>query len=140
MGRSLENSRPVFDDGDEVVVEGEDGLPAQIVVADHSGAFTEYEVPLESFAPDYARPVNRREAWVPDAYHFANLYLQALRDQLLHIQNDYRVRRRAFQNLFTQRKYDPAGSFAYRWECVLRRSDQCDPEHVVERFAAMCGC
>ena len=56
VGRSSTGHAPGFDDGDEVVREGDDGLPAEILVGDHSGAFGEYQLPLETFAADYARP------------------------------------------------------------------------------------
>jgi hypothetical protein len=131
VGRSLNGTRPTFDDGDEVVREANDGLPSEILLGDHSGAFTEYKLPLEVFAPDYARPVNVREQLVPDAVQFASAYLDAFRSQFLHIQGDYRERRRAFDTLFKHCKYDPAGSFAYRWECVLRRLDQTDVEALI---------
>ena len=132
VGRALElGKRPAFDDGDEVVREGDDGLPAEIMVGDHSGAFGEYQLPLETFAAHYARPINVRDKVVPNPRDFAAAYLDAFRDQLLHIQGDYRKRRRAFDTLFKHTKYDPAGSFAYRWECVLRRLDQTDPAALV---------
>jgi hypothetical protein len=133
-GRTFDNIRPAFDDGDEVVIEGPDGLPIDVLVGDHSGAFTEYKLPLESFAAQYARPVNRRDAFVPNAREFAEAYLQAFRDQFLHIQGDYRKRRRAFDKLFHDSKYDAHGSFSYRWECVLRRLDETDVEAL---FAAV---
>lgn len=133
VGRSFDSARPAFDDGDEVVREGDDGLPSEILMGDHSGAFTEYRLPLEAMAPEYARPVNKRETILPNPKEFAELYLSALREQFLHIQGDYRKRRRGFDNLFRHCKYDPAGSFAYRWECVLRRLDQSDPETIVAR-------
>jgi hypothetical protein len=133
VGRALEaGKRPVFDDGDEVVREGEDGLPLETMVVDHSGAFGEYKLPLETFAANYARPANTRDKVVPDPRGFATTYLDALRDQFLHIQGDYRKRRRAFDTLFKHCKYDPDGSFAYRWECVLRRLDQTNPYALVE--------
>jgi hypothetical protein len=133
VGRALESGkRPVFDDGDEVVREGEDGLPSEIMVADHSGAFGEYKLPLETFAAHYARPVNARDKVVPDAQGFATAYLDAFRDQFLHIQGDYRKRRRAFDTLFKHCKYDRGGSFAYRWECALRRLDQTNPYALVD--------
>lgn len=131
VGRSFDGTRPAFDDGDEVVREGEDGLPSEVLVGDHSGAFTEYKLPLDAFAAHYARPVNTREALLPSPLEFATAYLEALREQLLHVQTDYRKRRRAFDRLFKHCKYDPAGSFAYRWECVLRRLDQTEPDLVV---------
>ena len=131
VGRSFDGSLAAFDDGDEVVREGDDGLPLEILLGDHSGAFTEYTLPLETFVTDYARPVNKRDAVVPDPQAFANAYVEAFREQFLHIQGDYRKRRRAFETLFKHCKYDPAGSFAYRWECVLRRLDQTDGHKLV---------
>ena len=133
VGRAIESGTvPAFDDGDEVVREGEDGLPAEILVADHSGAFGEYKLRLETFAAHYARPVNLRDKAVPDAQTFATAYLDAFRDQFLRIQGDYRKRRRAFDTLFKYSRYDTGGSFAYRWECVLRRLDQTDPQALIE--------
>ncbi len=136
VGRSFDGVRAAFDDGDEVVREGEDGLPSEVLVGDHSGAFTEYQLPLDLFAAHYARPVNVREAMVPSATEFAEAYLEALQAQLSHVQTDYRKRRRAFDNLFKHCKYDPAGSFGYRWECVLRRLDQTEPGQVVAAIRA----
>ncbi|HVM51468.1 MAG TPA: hypothetical protein VMU04_25780 [Candidatus Acidoferrum sp.] len=133
VGRALDQGQhPVFDDGDEVVQESPDGLPAVILVGDHSGAFGEYKLPLDTFAAHYARPINSRDKWVPASQDFANAYLAAFREQFLHIQGDYRKRRRAFDTLFKHCPYDARGSFAYRWECVLRRLDQTEADAVVE--------
>ena len=133
VGRAVDSGkRPAFDDGDEVIREGGDGLPAEIMVCDHTGAFGEYKLPLETFASHYARPVNTRDKVVPNPQAFALAYLDAFREQFLHIQGDYRKRRRAFDTLFKHCKYDAGGSFAYRWECVLRRLDQANPYALVE--------
>ena len=133
VGRAIASgARPVFDDGDEVVREGEDNLPEEILLADHSGAFCEYKLPLESYAPHYARPVNTRDKIVPEPAEFARAYLAAFRDRFVHLQDDYRKRRRAFDNLFKHCPYDAAGSFAYRWECVLRRLDNTSADTLVE--------
>jgi len=132
VGRSFDGQRPAFDDGDEVVCEDENGLPAEILIGDHSGAFTQYELPLEVTAPHYARPVNTRDTTISRPEEFARTYLEAFRQQLLHIQGDYRKRRRAFDHLFKHCRYDPAGSFAFRWERVLKRLDQTDVEAVVQ--------
>ncbi len=132
VGRALEEGkRPVFDDGDELVREDGDGLPAEILVGDHSGAFGEYKLPLETFAAHYARPVNTRDKVVPSPQEFANCYLVSLHEQLLHIQSDYRKRRRAFDTLFKHCKYDTGGSFAYRWELALRRLDQTNVDALI---------
>jgi len=132
VGRALdEGTHPVFDDGDEVVREGDDGLPCEILIGDHSGSFGEYKKPLEHFAEHYAKPINIRAKYVPEPQYFAETYLAAFREQFLHVQGDYRKRRRAFDTLFKHLNYDAGGSFAYRWEAVLRRLDQADVESVV---------
>ena len=136
VGRSFDSARPAFDDGDEIVREGEDGLPEEVLVGDHSGAFTEYKKPLVTSAAEYARPVNTRQPFLPDPRAFAEAYLAAFREQFLHTQSEYRKRRRAFETLFKHCRYDPGGSFAYRWECVLRRLDQTDPEELLRTIRA----
>lgn len=132
IGRALEGgSQPVFDDGDELIVEGQGGLPESLFVADHSGSFGEYQLPLTEFAHYYAGPVNYRSRFIKDLRTFAEIYLTAMEEQLNHIQQDYRKRRRAFDNLFRHCKYDKGGSFAYRWECVLKRLDDTDMADLV---------
>jgi hypothetical protein len=133
VGRSLElGTRPVFDDGDEVIREGSDGLPSELLLGDHSGAFGEYKLPLTHFAAHYARPINARASFLPNPVEFAQTYLAAFAAQFKHIQNDYRKRRRAFDTLFKHCKYDPAGSLAFRWDCVLRRLDESNAEKILE--------
>jgi len=133
VGRAYERGkRVVFDDGDEVIIEGSDGLPHDLVVCDHSGAFDEYQRPLQEFAADYARPVNSRLHLVPNPREFAEAYLDAFKEGFCRVQGDYRKRRRAFDTLFKHRPYNIEGSFAYRWECVLRRLDQTDPDALTD--------
>ena len=132
-GRAQETTKQVvFDDGDEVIIEDPaTGLPAELLVSDPSGAFSDYQRALAEVAADYARPVNARAGRVPDPRAFGQTYLAALGDEFRHIQRDYRKRRRAFDTLFKHLRYDAAGSFAYRWECVLRRLDEADADAVV---------
>jgi hypothetical protein len=135
VGRSLEQGKtPVFDDGDEVVRENGEGLPTEILVGDHSGAFGEFRGPIELFAAHYARPVNVRARYLTDLRAFAETYLGALRAHFVHIQEDYRKRRRAFDTMFKHCKYDENGSFAYRWECVLRRLDKANVDAVIGKI------
>ena len=132
-GRALERTKQaLFDDGDEVVMENPaTGLPDRLVVADPSGAFSDYQRSLLEAAPAYARPVNTRADCTPDPREFAETYLEAFKAGFLHVQGDYRRHRRAFDTLFKHCLYDPAGSFAYRWECVLRRLDQTDVDVLI---------
>lgn len=133
VGRAYGKGQLVlFDDGDEVIIEDTDGLPQDLVVCDHSGAFDEYQRPLQDFAAEYARPINSRIQFVPDPRTFAEAYLDAFKEAFCRIQGDYRKRRRAFDKLFKHRPYNTEGSFAYRWECVLRRLDQTDPNALTE--------
>jgi hypothetical protein len=133
VGRWLGTAeRPVFDDGDEVIRDGDDGLPQEILVGDHSGSFSEYKEPLATFAPHYASVVNKRDTILPDPIAFAEAYLASFRLQFLHIQGDYRKRRRAFDTLFKHCRYDTGGSFAYRWECTLRRLEETDADSLLK--------
>jgi hypothetical protein len=104
------------------------------MVCDHTGAFGDYKSLLDTFAYYYAAPVNKREKMLPNAVEFAETYLAALREQFVHIREDYRKRRRAFDTLFKHCKYDLAGSFAVRWEYVLRRMDAANVEALVQKI------
>jgi hypothetical protein len=127
LGRTGPDNRVLFDDGDEVLVEDAGGLPKDIIVADFTGAFREYQTDLLKFVLDYAQPVIRRLNLVPRPAVFAHVYVDAFISRFIHIQGDYRKRRRAFDTLFKHRRRDEKGSFAYRWEKILDRLDRTDP-------------
>jgi hypothetical protein len=133
VGRALEQSlQAMFDDGDEIIKEDPaTGQPVEIVVSDPTGSFADFRRSLLEMAGDYARPVNARLGKVPRPREFAEFYLQAFGERFLHLQREYRKRRRAFDALFKHCAYDPAGSFAYRWESVLHRLHTTDGEELV---------
>jgi hypothetical protein len=133
-GRALEGTKQMlFDDGDEVIMENAvTGLPDRLVVSDPSGAFSDYKRSLIEAAPSYSRPINVRAEFTPNPREFAETYLEAFKAGFLHVQGDYRRRRRGFDTLFKHCHYDPAGSFAHRWACVLRRLDQADVGALVD--------
>lgn len=135
VGRmTADGKKVIFDDGDEILVETAEGFPREIVAADHAGTFVDTETPLVALAADYAAPVIRRGSEVPDARAFGQIYLASLLARFRHLQDDYRKRRRAFDNLF---KYQPQehGSFAWRWANVLARLDQTDPAALEEALS-----
>jgi hypothetical protein len=132
VGRCDLDGNAVFDDGDEVVVEDVQGLPVEIVVADHTGTFNSYQQDLQRQAPEYAAPINRRTEHVPDPQAFFDAYLAAFVERFLRIQEEYRKRKRAFDTLFKHRPRDPAGSFAYRWERILERLHRTDPRDLAD--------
>jgi len=134
VGRSDLEGHVVFDDGDEVVIEDAAGGIAELVVTDHTGTFMEYRRELASFAAEYAEPINSRLAHVRCPQAFAAAYVGAFVERFGEIQQEYRKRRRAFAMLFSHRRRDEAGSFAYRWELVLRRLDETDPQALGEEI------
>jgi hypothetical protein len=85
---------------------------------------------LERFAHEYAEPVNCRVPLLADPEDFAALYLDAFVVRFSRIQLEYRKRKRAFDSLFKHRPRDEAGSFAYRWECVLDRLRRAEPQNL----------
>ena len=130
VGRCDGRGRVVFDDGDEVVITSAAGLPVEIVVADQTGTFTDYLTNLEHFADEYAEVVNRRLPLLSDPEEFAAVYVDAFVGRFSRIQLEYRKRKRAFDRLFQHRPRDEAGSFAYRWECVLDRLRRAVPQEL----------
>lgn len=124
VGRVNSEQQAVFDDGDEVLVEDEAGMPKEIIVSDHTGAFLDFLNPLIKSARNYALPIHRRLPWVPNPQEFAAAYVHAFISNFTRIQNEYRKRRRSFGTLFRHCRRDEHGSFAYRWEKILERLDQ----------------
>ena len=110
VGRCDLAGNPLFDDGDEVLIEDASGMPVEIVVADQTGTFTDYRSDLKPFAAEYAGPVNRRIPFVAATREaFAEAYLEAFVGRFSRIQEEYRKRRKAFDTLF---KYIPPATAA----------------------------
>lgn len=128
--KATETNEPLFDKNYEVLQISPKGLPVRLVVTDHAGSFVDYQTPLEDCVDPYADVVRRREKYVPDYQEFAKAYVAAFESRLAEVQRTYRERRAAFDDLFVGRPYDQAGSGAYRWACVLKRLDSCDPSVV----------
>ena len=72
----------LFDDGDELIIEGPDGLPLDIVVADLTGTFAHYEGQLAETAEAYAAPILERLKLVAAPEAFINAYLDAFEERL----------------------------------------------------------
>ena len=125
VGRTTDKGEVTFDGGDEMLLMDSQGLPQRVVVADHAGTFNDYESPLVTFAAGYARPVVIRAARVCDSTAFADVYLNALSDRLLEMQEEYRLKRRAFDALFLYSKQGEK-TFAWRWAKALARLDKTD--------------
>jgi hypothetical protein len=136
LGRCDRQMHVLFDDGDEVVREDKDRLPVEIIVADQTGTFNDYQHELHVTAPAYAEPINRRLAWLPNPEQFAQVYLDAFLDRFRAILERFRSRKATLESMFANRKYDPSGSFAFRWEQVLNRLDRSDPSELADLIRA----
>lgn len=134
--RATETNEPIFDKNYEVLQINPKGLPVRLVVTDHAGSFVDYSTPLEERVGPYAEVVRRRKEYVSDFADFAKTYVSAFERKLASVRQTYRDRRVAFDDLFSGRPYDHAGSGAYRWACVLKRLDECDPAAVAEKLRA----
>jgi hypothetical protein len=110
----------VFDVGDELLVEDEAGMPAEIAVTDHVGTFVDWRGSLTARAAEYAAPINRRIGDVPDPAAFADAYVAGLQNRFVRTQEDYAKHRRAFDALFNHRPEGDAG-LACRWRSLLER-------------------
>jgi len=136
VGRTDLEGHVTFDDGDEVVQCNDAGMPEEITVSDPTGTFNDYTTPLKAMIKDYARPINERIGGVPEPMAFVTTYIEALELELQRIQQEYRKRKRGFDNLFRHRRYDPAGSYAYRWKQVLLRLNATNIKDVVSELSA----
>lgn len=132
VGRMDLNKKVLFDDGDEVVRENHECMPEELIVADHTGAFTHYLYPLAEIAPEYARAVLKRQEFLPDVGTFTEVYLLSFKKRFIAIQQEYRRRRRAFDTLFKHHRRNVEGSFAFRWEKILERLDISDADELVD--------
>jgi hypothetical protein len=126
----------LFDDGDEVVIEDAWGMPAAIMVADQTGTFGDYLRPLQDSVAAYADPISRRIDDLANPEEFIRAYLDAFLEKFSAVQEKYRRRRRSFDTLFKNRPYSEEGTFAYRWERVLKRLDETDPRELVDLIQA----
>jgi hypothetical protein len=132
VGRMNLQNEVLFDDGDEILIGETSALPREIVVSDHTGTFTNYVSELNTFADAYASPIRKRVACFPNPGEVMEAYISAFSGRFVHLQQDYRRRKRSFDTLFNQRPRDERGSFAYRWERILARLDDTDPQALTQ--------
>ena len=138
--RSSVTKEILFDRQYEVVQTGGDDMPSEIRITDHAGSFVNYEHPLESYVAQYAGFARRRAKLVSEYANFVDAYVEGFRRKLVQTREAYLNRRTAFDNLFQDRPYDTNGSGAYRWACILRRLENCDPQTVADTLKAAIAC
>jgi hypothetical protein len=132
VGRTDLNGNAIFDDGDELLIEGSGGVPTDIVVADPTGTFMDYRGDLRNLVAQYANCINRRLPLLANPAAFTRRFLDAFIERFAQIQADYGKRKRAFDTLFSHQRRDEGGSFAFRWEKVLERLASSDPRALAD--------
>ena len=135
LGRAELTGQVVFDVGDEIVIEDESGLPAEIIVSDHVGTFADWKGTLEARAVEYAAPIARRLAAVQDRQEFTDNYLSGFTTRFTRVQEEYNKHRRAFDTLFKHRPFDPLGSLSFRWMKMLERLRTANAKNLAELIA-----
>ncbi len=130
VGRCTPGGDVLFDDGDEVLIMDEQGMPSDLVVVDYTGAFAAFEQELHHFAAAYARPINSRIIHVKNRTDFVENYLTALLARFQEIRQIYREHRAAYDLLFGHRPETERGSIGHRWKCVLQRLDATDLDQL----------
>ena len=136
--RATETGEHMFDKNFEMVQTGPDGLPVRVVVTDHAGSFVNYKHDFSEYVPAYANVMRRRKEFVQDYDAFCSAYVAAFKARLEAMKGEYLAHPRAFDELFSDRPYDQAGSGAFRWSCVLKRLAGCDPAAVAGTLAEAC--
>ena len=136
--RATETGEHMFDKNFEMVQTGPDGLPVRVVVTDHAGSFVNYKHDFSEYVPAYANVMRRRKEFVQDYDAFCSAYVAAFKARLEEMKGEYLAHPRAFDELFSDRPYDQAGSGAFRWSCVLKRLAGCDPAAVAGTLAEAC--
>jgi hypothetical protein len=139
--RSSTTNELLFDKNYEVVRIGPDGLPSEIVITDHAGSFVDYERELADCVGEYASFIKDRKELAKAEYRlFVSSCLEGFKRRIAKVRQAYRSRRKAFDELFSDRPYDTNGSGAYRWSCALARLDRCDPEELANKLKAAVEC
>ena len=139
VGRmTADESEAIFDQGDEILILDEEGLPREILAADYAGTFVDYKRPLIDFAEAYANPVLSRWEKIPapDREEFAATYLASMKEHLIVIQEKCRFRRRELFSLFVDYKGGEK-SFVNRWEDVIDRLAGTDVEKLIAKIRAV---
>jgi hypothetical protein len=132
VGRSHPSGYVYFDDGDEVIIEDKDHMPAEIVVADPTGAFNNFAGDLKDSLGNYASPIRSRIGRVPQPHSFLEAYLDGFLEKFQAIQQEYRTRQRIFHSFFRHEPEDERGNLSYRWRLILERLNQANPAEIAE--------
>ncbi len=133
VGRCDTRGRPMFDDGDEVIMmDPVNGLPCDLTVSDHTGTLSDYSRPFEGNAPAYAEFINNHARKINEPEPFIGTFLDAFYAKILWLQKEYEKRQQAFDRLFNHLPYDERGSLAYRWVSILRRLKSADATRLTD--------
>jgi hypothetical protein len=132
VGRCLEEGGITFDDGDEIVVLDSQSMPWEIMIADPTGAFTDFKTPLADIVGLYGDLIRKKFATLPFANKLYDEFIHSFREALTHVFEECWNRQKSLMELFQHRRPDSAGNFAYRWIQCINRLLATDPQQIIQ--------
>ena len=133
VGRSdkyLPEKPPIFDDGDEVLQLDENGMPKEIIVSEQPGTFVYYIDSLDNQIGYYALPMIKRSYMIPNFKAAVDAYVNGFLYKFRDIQGSAEDYRNTFDDLPNK---DP-GSMFDKWQHVLDRLRDADPDALAEKL------
>jgi len=138
IGREDALGRLLFNDGDEIVLFSNVGLPERIMLCETTGAFANYLQPLPDQCDAYERKLARFLAGCEEGGasrdelgDLRRAFVASLHREFVEIRDRYRQDAERLWHLFDHRPYDPNGSYLCRWQHVLERLDGGDIDALV---------
>ena len=134
VGRCVEENHIIFDDGDEIVLLDEQSMPQEIMIADPTGAFTDFRTPLTEMVCQYGDSIRKKFAPLPFARKLYDEFMMSFRTTYEQVLKECWGRQKSLLGLFQHRRPDSAGNFAYRWIQCLNRLLTTDSSQVFQNL------
>lgn len=138
LGRACPRSGHVFfDDGDEVIQLGADGLPERLIIADITGSFTDWSTPLAQLLPHCLWHLavhldKAKQSDIPNAELKASVAVFAgnLANEVMRMQRILTQPGSPLCSLFADRTSEPGG-VRHRWQSILHRLSETNIEQLL---------
>lgn len=128
LGRACPRSGHVFfDDGDEMIILDDEGLPERLIIADITGSFTDWATPVNELLPhclwhlaNHLERAKSRGIAPGELNASIDAFTNHLLAEIERMQAILNQPDSALWSLFNDRTNEPGG-IRYRWEAILHR-------------------
>lgn len=142
LGRACPRTGHVFfDDGDEIIQLGDDGLPERLIIADTTGSFTDWSTPVWQLLPhclwhlaQHLDKANQCEILEAELKLFVDAFVKNLCDEITRMQEILNQPDSQLWKLFADRSSE-LGGIRHRWEAMLCRLGETDLEQLLQVIA-----